>query len=187
MGMQICTRSRSNKLLRSNLSRPLRLSATPLAMLLFTVAVPSNPAAAIHNNDYELCASQLVRANVLPEIAADACAATIYPKDLTVCVYKINQQTNIAAADAVGTCRQVRRPRDLATCVININNHTQGAASEDILENCRRSLLPVSFSECVVGINRETNFSASQSMTTCIDGSDRPRAFYPPVPAPQNP
>jgi hypothetical protein len=171
---------------RSSFSSSMRFWTTPVAMLLLNATIPCAPVAAVYRNDYQLCARQLVRLRISPETAADACAATIYPKDLTVCVYKINQQTNIAAVDALSTCRQVRRPRDLATCTINITNKTQGSDSAAVMDNCRRSLLPVRFSECVVGLNRETNFSVRQAMASCIDGSDRPRDFYPPVSLPQN-
>lgn len=172
---------------RSSLFRSICFSATPLATLLLTVSLPSPPAAAIHTNrgDYQLCARELLRLRISPEVAADSCAAALYPKDLTTCVYKINQRTNIAAVDALNTCRQVRKPRELANCAINISVGTQGAEGGDVLDNCRRSLLPVRFAECVVGLNREIDISAAQAMATCIDGSDRPRDFYPPVLVPQ--
>lgn len=158
----------------------IRFSATPLAtLLLIAVAIPSEPAAALPRNNFQLCASQLLRAGISAAAATDACSAALYPRDLTVCVYRIDRETNIAAADALTTCKQVRRPRDLASCVINISNGTQNAPVPEILDNCRRSLLPVRFADCVVGINREVDFSASQIMASCIDGSDRPQDFYP--------
>lgn len=162
------------------LSGLFRLSATPLAtLLLWTVAIPSLPASAIYRNNFQLCASELLRAGISAAGASDACSAALYPKDLTICVTSIDRQTNIAAADALATCRQVRRPRDLAACVVNISKNTQSVAALDVLDNCRRSLLPVRFADCVVGLNREVDFSVAQVMATCIDGSDRPQDFYP--------
>lgn len=171
---------------RSTLFRLIAFCSTPLGTLL-NVAIPSNAMAAMPKNDFRICTSELVRARVSADAAADACSATVYPKDLAVCVYKINQETNIAATDALPWCAAVRRPRELAICVVNINTRTQGTASEAVLENCRRSLLPIRYAECVVGLNRGIDFSATQAMAYCIDGSDRPRAFYPPTPAFQNP
>ena len=159
----------------------IRFSGIPLATLwLMAVAIPSQPAAAYPRNNFQLCASELLRAGISPAAATDACSAALYPRDLTICVVRIDRETNIAAADALATCKQVRRPRDLATCVVNIRNGTQNAPVPDILDNCRRSLLPVRFADCVVGINRELDFSATQIMASCIDGSDRPQDFYPP-------
>lgn len=204
-----CTRFQSNTRSLSSFSRAIYLAATPLAML-FSFAIPHTPVAATpnqqelnlsskagvtpapqqflqkSNNDYQLCAAQLLRVRVSPEAAADACAAALYPRDLTICVVRINRETNIPAADALSRCRQVRRPRDLATCAINISTRTQGSAGADVLDNCRRSLLPVRFAQCVVGLNREIDFSVDRAMSTCIDGSDQPREFYPPNLVPVN-
>ncbi|MCL1469508.1 hypothetical protein LAY57_02330 [Argonema antarcticum A004/B2] len=155
--------------------------ATPLWTLLsLTVAIPSQPAFAVQRNNFQLCASELLRGGISAAVAAEACAASLYPKDLTICVTQIYQQTNIAARDALSTCTKVRRPRDLATCVVNISNGTQNSLAPDVLDNCRSSLLPVRFAECVVGLNREVDFSVGQMMGTCIDASDRPQDFYPP-------
>ena len=209
MRMLPCARFQSKTRSRSPFSRAIYLAATPLAML-FTIGIPTTPVAATpnrqepnlsskagitptpqpflekSNNDYQLCAAQLLRVRISPEAVADACAASLYPRDLTICVVRINRETNIAAADALSRCRQVRRPRDLATCAINISTRTQGSAGAEVLDNCRRSLLPVSFAKCVVGLNREIDFSVERAMSACIDGSDQPREFYPPNLVPVN-
>ncbi|WP_374800265.1 hypothetical protein [Aerosakkonema funiforme] len=186
----------------NKLSLLIRFWATPLATLcLLPYAWPTNPAGAVTRNEFRRCASEMVRAAIPAAVAADACAASLYPEDLTRCVIGINQQTNIAAVDALSTCVTVRRPRDLATCVVNISNRTQNASPPDVLDNCRRSLLPVRFADCVVGLHGEVDISVSQVMRTCIDGSDRPQDFYPssvaprrtaplldrPIPVPQTP
>ncbi|HAX80073.1 MAG TPA: hypothetical protein DCY88_30615 [Cyanobacteria bacterium UBA11372] len=171
---------------RRNLFRLIAFCSAPLGTLLLNFAIPNTSMAATPKNDFRLCTSELVRARVSPDAAADACSGVLYPKDLAACVYRINQETNIAADNALPWCTAVRRPRELAICVVNITTRTQGTASEAVLESCRRSLLPVRFSECVVGLNRGIDFSANQAMAYCIDGSDRPRQFYPPVPIPQN-
>jgi len=171
---------------RSNLFRLIAFCSAPLGTLLLNVAIPSSSMAATPKNDFRLCTSELVRARVSPDVAADAYSGVLYPKDLAACVYRINQETNIAADNALPWCTAVRRPRELAICVVNITTRTQGTASEVVLESCRRSLLPVRYAECVVGLNRGIDFSANQAMAYCIDGSDRPRQFYPPVPVPQN-
>lgn len=162
-------------------SRFIRFSATPLAALwLSVVGIPNQPAEARnYDNNFRLCASELLEAGIAASVAADACAAALYPRDLTICVARIDRETNIAAEDALATCRQVRRPKDLAKCVVNISNGTQNAVVRDILDNCRLSLLPLRFADCVVGLNKEVDFSAGQVMATCIDASDRPRDLYP--------
>ncbi len=167
--------------IRNKFSRFMRFSATPLtALWLLAVGIPAPSAQARnYDNNFRLCASELLEAGIAAPVAADACAAALYPRDLTICVVRIDRETNIAAADALETCRQVRRPKDLAKCVVNISNGTQNAVVRDILDNCRLSLLPVRFSECVVGLNKEVDFSAGQVMATCIDASDRPRDLYP--------
>ena len=185
MLMRIGARLPSDALSRSNLFRLIAFSSAYLGTLLWNFAIPSSSMAAAPKNDFRLCTSELVRARVSPEAAADACSGVLYPKDLAACVYRINQQTNIAADNALPWCTAVRRPRELAICVVNITTRTQGTASEAVLESCRRSLLPVRYAECVVGLNRGIDFSATQAMAYCIDGSDRPRQFYPPIPASQ--
>ena len=169
-----------------NPSNLIRFSATPVAtLLLLAIAIPNQPAWATHRNNFQHCAAQLLRFGIGAPVAADACAAALYPKDLSICVTGIAEYTNIAAADALATCRQVRRPRDLGKCVVTISTGTQNASPPDILDNCRRSLLPLRFADCVVGLNREVDYSPTKVMATCIDGSDRPQDFYPPSFAPR--
>jgi hypothetical protein len=158
----------------------IRFSVVGLVTLLLSATIPGTPAIA-SSDDYRLCAAEMVRLGIPLDAVENACSGTIYPKDLTICVFKINQDTNIAALDALNTCRQVRRPRDLASCVVDISNNSRNANSGEILDNCRRSLLPTRFADCVVGINRELDIPASSVMASCIDGRDKPRDFYPPI------
>lgn len=182
MQMRIGAQLTCDALSGRTVSGLIAVCSTPLATLLLNVAMASSSWAATPKNDFRICTSALARDRISPDAAVDACSGTVYPKDLAACVYKINRETNIAAADALSRCSAVRRPRDLAICVVNITTRTQGTSSADVLENCRRSLLPVRFAECVVGSNRGIDFSATRAMGYCIDGSDRPREFYPPIP-----
>ena len=164
--------------------RSIRSFATPLATLfILTVAIDSGPARARYDDfdyDFKSCGQVMSGAGIPAQVAADSCAAALYPKELGLCVYNIYKQTNITPGDALSTCRQVRRPRDLGRCVVNISLNTRGGAPFQILDNCRRSLLPVRFSECVVDLTRTLNVSPTTLMQDCIDGSDRPQDFYPP-------
>jgi len=165
-------------------SSSVRAFASPLAiLLLFIVAIPTQPAKAERNSfdyNFRVCGAELARAGIPPAVAANSCSAVLYPKDLTTCVLTIYKQTSISSGDALTTCRQVRRPRDLGNCVVNISVNTLGGSPRAILDGCRRSLLPVRFGECVVGLSQSLNLSVGLLMANCIDGSDRPRDFYPP-------
>jgi hypothetical protein len=144
---------------------------------LGAIALPSAASAAtvsVTANDYQTCASDLQGVNLAPEAIATACAAALYPQDLSKCVVQINRNTGIAAPAALFNCERVRRPLELATCVSDIKRGVQNAADPEVLDNCRRSLLPTRFANCVVGLNSRVNLVATQAMTTCIAGGDRP-------------
>jgi len=181
---------------RRPLSRPVVLSAAGLATLsLLAITIPSVPATAASRNEFQVCANQLLSVGVAPESASVGCAEALYPKDLSSCVFKIKQQTAIAAQAALDSCGRVRRPTELATCVVDISKRIPDVVAPDVMDYCRRSLLPVRFSQCVVGFNIEMDFSAPKAMQTCIDARDWPGqvppAFVPspvtPAPAPVNP
>ncbi len=162
-------------------------ATSPLVMLgMLAMAIPS-PAIAfnwsnIESNEYRVCAARLLTTGIVPEIAAISCARALHPKDLGGCVLSIHRKTDITAQDALLTCREVQRPLDLATCVVDISRKTQRADPPVVLDTCRRSLLPIRFSECVVGLSRKIELTPNQAMAACIDGSDRPHDFYPPLP-----
>ncbi len=152
----------------------LSLAATPLVVSglalspAFAASVPSS-----YLNDYRFCAARLLALELSADAVSPACAAALEPKRLSTCVYDIQRQTNILAADALATCSQVRQPDQLATCVIGISINSQEETIPEVLDYCRLSLLPVRFAECVVGLRREIDVTPIQAMNTCIDGSDR--------------
>ncbi len=152
----------------------LSLAATPLVVSglalnpAISASVPSS-----YLNDYRFCAARLLALELSADAVSPACAAALEPKRLSTCVYDIQRQTNILAADALATCSQVRQPDQLATCVVGISINSQEETIPEVLDYCRLSLLPVRFAECVVGLRREIDVTPIQAMNTCIDGSDR--------------
>ncbi|NJO40351.1 MAG: hypothetical protein HC769_05055 [Cyanobacteria bacterium CRU_2_1] len=158
-----------------------------IAAGLAAVALPIESASAASytpyrstEEDYQACAAGLLGTGLSEEDAAVACAAALYPTDLSTCVTRIDTDTSIEAIDALSGCRQVRRPVDLATCVVDINSSaSQETAALEVLDYCRRSLLPLRFSNCVVGLRTEITFSTTDAMVNCIAASSRPRDVLP--------
>ncbi|MBE9149478.1 hypothetical protein IQ257_13425 [Coleofasciculus sp. LEGE 07092] len=152
-----------------------RVCASQLATVsLFTLAIPIRPATAAIS-EFQVCAAELLRADVSRDLAAAACAEVLYPKDLSLCVLKIKTLTPIGANDALVACTRVRRPKELAKCVVDIDDNIENADSLSVLDHCRRTLLPLRFAECVVGLSREIDFSPPRALETCIDAEDFPR------------
>ncbi|MFM7363396.1 MAG: hypothetical protein ACKO11_02595 [Cuspidothrix sp.] len=130
-----------------------------------------------YRNNYRACAAQLLSLGITGQAASQGCAAALRPRELSSCVAKINQLTQITPVDAFSACQQARRPQDLATCVVSINKSYQGSANTATLTSCGRSLLPVSFAECVVGLRRAIDLTPTQALTTCIDASEGSSSF----------
>ena len=124
--------------------------------------------------DFQACASNLIEAGISEIDAAAACSDTLYPRDLSRCVTRIQGGTEILGADALFGCRRVRRPIELASCVIDIDDERDDAVPLEVIDYCRRSLLPERFSACVVGLSRETDLTTVAVMDTCISAIDRP-------------
>jgi hypothetical protein len=169
----------------------IRLSTFSLATAgLLSLALAPVQAASIRGriSDYEVCANRLLGAGVSQEAAASACAAALYPTELSRCVVSIDGETTIAANDALSGCRQVRRPLDLATCVSQISNLSNATEPLNVLDYCRRSLLPTRYSACVVGLSREVSTPLTEVLQTCIAAGTRPRNVLPNfIPAGQEP
>ncbi|HBL61945.1 MAG TPA: hypothetical protein DDZ80_27105 [Cyanobacteria bacterium UBA8803] len=138
---------------------------------LIALAIPSHPATA-GVDQFQICAAELLRADVSREVASRVCGEALYPKDLSLCVLKIRDLTPIAANEALNACRRVRRPRELASCVVNINKYTPDPEALSVLDHCRRSLLPLRFAECAIGLSREIDFSPARALETCIAAED---------------
>ena len=148
---------------------------------------PSYPYSPLDSKDFSVCAARLVNANIAPETAANACANSIRPRNLSSCVVNISRRTNITAKDALSNCRIVRRPEELKTCVVEISRNTQGKIDPAVLNYCSLSLLPARFSDCVVGLRREIDLSPTQSLNSCISASDPlPNINFAPGFLPQN-
>lgn len=130
-------------------------------------------------NEYRVCAARLLSLNLNAQAVSQACAAALRPRDVSLCVQRIQKHTQIAATDALSTCKQVRYPRDLASCVVGINRYSKEALNPAVLTYCSRSLLPIRFAECVVGLQAETKVPTTQALDTCIDASDRVSGFLP--------
>jgi hypothetical protein len=98
----------------------LRLSAITLVLPgLVTLAIPQQAKAI---NQFDVCMEQILKSGVTPEQASTACSSALNPRDLSYCIQKITNRTEIKAEDALKNCYRVRRPVDLAQCVTNINN-----------------------------------------------------------------
>ena len=149
-----------------------KFCASQLATVgLLSLVIPNTPTLA-GVDQFQICAAELLRAELSRELASQACGEALEPKDLSLCVLKIKDLTPIAADDALVACRRVRRPLELASCTVNINKYLQDANALSVLDHCRRSLLPLRFSECAIGLSREIDFSPPRALETCIAADD---------------
>jgi hypothetical protein len=144
---------------------------------LITSSLPSMAVTDSYQNDYRVCAAQLLSVGVTAKPAAQSCATALRPRELSSCVVKIHKLTQITPVDALSSCRQARRPQDLATCVLSISKSYQESANPATLTSCGRSLLPVTFAECVVGLRRAIDLSSTQALDTCIDANEGSSGF----------
>ncbi len=124
------------------------------------------------HDSYRACASQLLKAGVAPQAAAQGCATAIRPRDLSACVAKIKQRTKIDPTNALASCTRARRPKELASCVVGVSLNTNEEINPAVLNYCGRSLLPVTFGDCVVGLRKEISLAPMQALDTCIDASE---------------
>jgi hypothetical protein len=158
---------------------PILAIAGWLATMVPTMAITPS----YSSNDFRTCAGQLLRYNISPNIASQACASALRPRDLSSCVVaiskvEIKKQKQFNPLNALNSCSLARSPEDLATCVVGISKYPQEAEprkEEDnnkILNYCGRSLLPMRFGQCVVGLRTETKSALMPILDTCISGSD---------------
>jgi len=162
------------------LTTPVLAIAGWLAMMTSSMAVTNSYA-----NDYRVCTARLLNLGITKQAVSQGCAKALRPRDLSSCVVKINQQTQISAVDALSSCGQARRPQDLSTCVAGIASNAPEAVHTTVLNYCGRSLLPERFAQCVVGLSSDTSIPPTQAMDTCIDASDSVSGFSP-ASAPQD-
>jgi hypothetical protein len=155
----------------------LRFAAIACGLMPLVLA-PSSAQA----NEYDRCVRDLQNSNISADLIASSCAYVLHPDELGSCVNRIDNRTDIPAADALKTCRQARRPIETANCVISITR--LGPVDGDaVLDYCRRSLLPERFARCVSALNGRANITDTVAvMGQCIDGRDRPRDMYPEYP-----
>lgn len=152
-----------------------KLSVSQLATAsLLALTIPITPAQG-GPDQFQICAAELLRAQISREVASTACGEALYPKDLSLCVLKIKELTPIPANNALSSCRRVRRPLELASCVVDISDRIENAQELSVLDRCRRSLLPLRFAECVIGLSTEIDFSPPKALETCIAAEDYPR------------
>lgn len=145
---------------------------------LFASILPTMAITDSFPNEYRICANQLRKIGVTPDLITQSCANTLYPTDLSACVVNISKHTQIPALDALNSCKQARRPQDLATCVVSISKGSKGvkpdsAIAPDALAYCGRSLLPLDFAQCVIGLRREVDLTPVQFLDTCINARER--------------
>ncbi|MEL6224158.1 MAG: hypothetical protein AAFR31_16105 [Cyanobacteria bacterium J06627_8] len=151
----------------SSLARRLAVGAATSSLFigLMPTLTLANP---IQKNAYESCTRGLLGEGIQLEDASSACASALEPRDISSCVSKISNETEVSASDALDACIQVRRPRDMASCVVQIDDNVDAATSSDVLDSCTRSLLPDEYSDCVVGLDASTELSATDLLDTCI-------------------
>jgi len=82
---------------------------------------------ATYYNEYRVCAARLLKAGLAAEAGAQACSTAARPGDLSSCVYRIKQQTQISPIEALPACRQAWNPTELARCVVGINKNGREA------------------------------------------------------------
>ena len=166
------------------------IAAASLPTVLLTMTIPQRPASA---SSIGSCVNNLIASGVAKEQAGAACSDVLYPKELSSCVGKIQQETNIKALDALQACYRVRRPKDLASCTIDLTRPTEtlnkqteasdkSAAAPDNLEaldNCRRSLLPKRYAECTLGLQNNAGLSSMKAMESCITAEFFPSTIGP--------
>lgn len=172
-----------------------------LSTMVLSFAIPPVPASA---NPFSDCVNSLLNEGVSGEIAGEACADALIPREYAKCVSIILGSTDITAEQAVTSCYQVRRPVDLGNCVVDIQNatleespsqttepvsnppeivNTEGEAPTPIiiaLNSCRQSLLPGRYSECVIALSRKVEqMTPIAAMNTCLSAEDFPRDLFP--------
>ncbi|MBE9200647.1 MULTISPECIES: hypothetical protein [unclassified Nodularia (in: cyanobacteria)] len=161
-------------------SKTMRLTTPVLAMAGWLAMIaPSMAVTTSYANDYRVCTARLLNLGITEQAVSQGCAKALRPRDLSACVVKINQQTQISPVDALSSCEQARRSEDFSTCVVGITTNTPGVVHTAVLNYCGRSLLPERFAQCVVGLRSEIDLPPTQAMDTCIDASDRVSGFSP--------
>ncbi len=180
---------------------------TAIAFISPALLTISTPFPVKAGNQFDICVEEVVNSGVDAQQAHSACADALIPKELSLCVEKITQDTEINPQDALANCYRVRRPVDMAYCVADIeeeilrdyrskNNaqaETTGEEMETVetgttdqesplmlaLDSCRSSLLPARHSECVIALSRTPQaMSPMKAMETCLNAEDFPRDLY---------
>ncbi|ELR96576.1 hypothetical protein [Gloeocapsa sp. PCC 73106] len=146
---------------------------------LFCLGLPSAPVLA---NSFNACARDLIASGISGEAAGSACGSALVPRDLSLCVSRVNRPGAIAPEEALQACYQVRRPRDLASCFNSIERRVDLSSTtpNQVLDNCRKSLLPERYSECVLGLtNQGESIAAEQALNDCLSTENYPTALFP--------
>jgi hypothetical protein len=151
-------------------------SILSLPTFLFTITItPATLAQSVG-----ACTSSLIDSGVTGKQAAAACADALEPEEISACVAKIQDGTQIAAIDALQACYRVRRPADLASCVVDINGQLKETDAPLALDNCRRSLLPKHYADCTLGLlGNVKELGGAEAMETCISAEVFPSELYP--------
>lgn len=181
---------------------------TVIAFLSPALLSVTNPSPVKAGNQFDICVEEMVDSGVDVQQAGTACADALIPKELSLCVEKITENTAITPEDALQNCYRVRRPVDMAYCVVDIdeeilqdyrskNNPKAETSGEErettetslteldsslmlALDSCRSSLLPARHSECVIALSRTPQpMSPVKAMETCLDAEDFPRDLFP--------
>lgn len=159
---------------------------TTLPVILLLTAIPQLPASAKKNN-FDTCVKEMIKGGIADAQAATACADALEPKELSQCVQKITEKTQLPAENVLQNCYQVRRPLDLATCVTDIHSKMLGITDDNrqtilsiALNSCRSSLLPLRYADCVIGVNHGVaTVAPDKAMDTCLSAEDFPRDLFP--------
>lgn len=146
---------------------------------LLAVALPLVAQRPAEANEFANCASALVDSGIEPSLAAAACGSALRPEQVSACVERVVEVTDVGAVEALSACSRDRRPQEVGTCVADIHNALTVGNSAEVLERCQLSVLPERYSACVVGLADGAGLAIDESLNQCINAGYRPADVAP--------
>ena len=168
------------------MSKPMRAFRFATALLVGLVALELPGTAEISTldstrNDYNTCATTLLRLKVSTEETAATCSRAFKPEDLATCVRRSVDDGKLPIVESLAACRNVRRPVEMSSCVVDIRRQLSDAPPLEVLNRCQASLLPERYANCVLGINPPIQAPSASKLTSCIDASAVPQELDPSI------
>jgi hypothetical protein len=168
------------------MSKPMRAFRFATALIVGLVALELPGTAEVSTldstrNDYNTCATTLLRLKVSTEETAATCSRAFKPQDLATCVRRSVDDGKLPIVESLAACRNVRRPVEMSSCVVDIRRQLSDAPPLEVLDRCRASLLPERYASCVTGINPPIQASSTSKLTSCIEASTIPQELDPSI------